>query len=412
MIAASLSTATTFEAIPEAQLSFEQAAKTLDLEPWIVERFRHPAEVATTYLPLTRDSGDPITVTLLRVRHSAVRAAAIGSLSLLPDLRLQQCEDLAMQRSWQAALLGLPLAGASCGLVCDPEELSERELLRLLRAAGRRLGDVATWGSVLFPGRGCRREFAPKLQAAGGDRKLAIAGGPACLGGSDLNLSAAEGIAAVVAASRRAQGRPPEPVKVAIEGFDALGDAVCEGLMRDGMTIVALSDSSGGIYRNDGLILHDVRAHVAREGVLFGYDEADGISRSELLRAAADLLVLTSGANLIHSANANEVAAPIVVEAEWNAIAAGALEQMAGRGVLVIPWLVAGCGALLGAYLESAQPLCPKSDLLPRVREGMKQMSEAINSYADEKGLPFEGASRLWAIERAAEVARAFGADV
>jgi len=36
-------------------------------------------------------------------------------------------------------LLGLPFGGASYGLVCDPDELSERELLRLFTCAAQRL---------------------------------------------------------------------------------------------------------------------------------------------------------------------------------------------------------------------------------------------------------------------------------
>ena len=53
-------------------LGLEEAAAALDLEPWIVERLRHPAEESTSCLPLVRDNGDALSVPLFQVQHSTL----------------------------------------------------------------------------------------------------------------------------------------------------------------------------------------------------------------------------------------------------------------------------------------------------------------------------------------------------
>ena len=145
-----------------SMLAFEETAAVLDLEPWIVQRFRHSIEESTAYLQIPRDSGEAVCLPLLVVHHSEMSGCAVGSLSLAPGLQLRDCQVVAMERTWQSALVGLPYGGASFGLVCEPSELSEKELIGMVRPLARRLrresGDV-----LLFPGVGCCREFLGRL---------------------------------------------------------------------------------------------------------------------------------------------------------------------------------------------------------------------------------------------------------
>src|SRR5664279_1105827 len=95
------------ESETSAACAFEEAAAALDLEPWIVERLRHPAQESTAYLQSVRDSGDSICVPFLEVQHNRMSDSTIGSMSMLPDWSSKDCRAMAMERTWQAALLGL-----------------------------------------------------------------------------------------------------------------------------------------------------------------------------------------------------------------------------------------------------------------------------------------------------------------
>ena len=94
----------------QTAVALEEAAAALDLEPWIVDRLRHPEEESTSYLQLIGDSGDAACVPLFHVEHGTAHNATIGSFSLLPDLQLRACQMMAMERTWQSALLGCPSA--------------------------------------------------------------------------------------------------------------------------------------------------------------------------------------------------------------------------------------------------------------------------------------------------------------
>ena len=394
-------------------LAFEETAAVLDLEPWIVQRFRHSIEESTAYLQITRDSGEAVCLPLLVVHHSEMSGCAVGSLSLAPGLQLRDCQVVAMERTWQSALVGLPYGGASFGLVCEPSELSEKELIGMVRPLARRLrhesGDV-----LLFPGRGCCREFLGRLSTEIRDsHTVRLAGKPTALGGLDLSEFAAEGIAALVAETLRQAGKPSIGAKVAIQGFEALGQALSQRLAREGLKVVALSDHSGGIYRADGLILEDIRTRFAHEQMLFGYAEAQRISRADLLQVAADVLVLTSGSNQLREDVSGTVAANLVVEADWNAINEAAREGLQERGIIVAPWFLATCGTLVAAHWEANhhQILGRPEELLSRCYGIVGHIVERVLHCTVENDCSCEQAAYRVAIESAADYRRCCGPE-
>ncbi len=393
-------------------LGLEEAAAALDLESWIVERLRHPAEESTSYLPLVRDNGDAVSVPLFQVQHSALFGSTIGSLSLGPDLQLSVCEAIAMERTWQAGLLGLPFGGASYGLVCDPDDLSERELMRLLNSAAHRLRFQPGRRAVIFPGETCRRECMAKLFAESRDSgNLIVAGRPDCLGGLNLHRFEAEGIAAIISAELRRIGKVTATAKVAIQGFGPLGQAVCERLASTGLMIVGLSDNSGGLYRADGLILDDIRSHYDREPILFGYSQADHVSRAELLQLKSDVLILTAGPNEIHGNNANTISAPLIIEASWNAVTASAKRNLAERNIRIIPWSISTSGAPLGAWFESCgtRMISSSEDLLSKTYACVDRTLTAAERYSHDNKESVNQAARQLAVERLAAGVRACG---
>jgi glutamate dehydrogenase (NAD(P)+) len=399
------------ESVSRSMLAFEEAASLLDLEPWIVQCLRHPVEETTSYLEVVRDSGDAACLPLFAVRHSEMSGCAAGSLSLASGLQQRDCRAAAMERTWQSALLGLPFGGASYGLICDPAEWSEKELIAIIPALARQL-DQRRNGTVLFPGEGCCREFLGRLGAHLRTGDVHITGKPDCMGGIDHNVFAAEGIAALVSGALRHAGRATIGAKVAIQGFGALGLAVSRRLAREGMRIVGLSDTSGGIYRADGLILEDVATHFAQEPVLVGYPEAEHISRTELMSVEADVLLLTSGANQLNEKNCQGVAAEVIVEADFNAISEDARNTLSGRTILA-PWFLATCGTLLGSHFEVyvSKILQRQEELLTRCYGIVGQVVGRILSAGSDDDRSCEQAAYRLAIEAAASYLRACGLE-
>jgi glutamate dehydrogenase (NAD(P)+) len=397
----------------QSLFAFEEAAAALDLEPWIVQRLRHPIEESTAYLQVHRDSGEAVCAPLFSVHHSEMSGRTIGGLSLRPDLQLRDCQAMAMERTWQAALLGLPFSGAFYGLVCDPAELSEREMVAMARSLGRHLCQRCP-DLLLLPDRGCCREFMARVFAGTrGLRHVHVTGTPNCMGGLDPALFIAEGIAALISTHLRHRGKGFIGAKIALQGFDVLGQAISRRLLREGMQIVAIADNSGGVYRADGLILADVRSSLSRENVLLAYTEADHISRAEIMGVEADALVLTSGPKELRDHHCRSVSTGLVVEATWEAVEDGARALLTGRGTTVAPWFVATGGSLLAAYGEVLAMGIRGTieELLAKCYRSLSQATEQVLRQASEQDTSFEQAAFRIAVDSTASYLRCCGPE-
>jgi glutamate dehydrogenase (NAD(P)+) len=394
-----------------SMLAFEEAAAVLDLEPWIVQRLRYPVHESTAYLQITRDSGDVVCVPFLAVHHNDSMGRTAGSLSLAPGLQLRDCQVVGMERTWQSALLGLPFGGASYGLVFDPSELSERELIALVRPLAHQFSRCRD-NVVLLPGRSCMRELLGRLSAETRDHaRIAVTGKPDCLGGLDHSAFAAEGIAATISVALRHMGRPSIGARVAIQGFGELGQALSRRLVREGMKVVALSDQSGAVYRADGLIVSDITHRVAREQVLFGYAEADHVTRAAMMQLDADVLVLTNGSHEVNESNCSSLVASLVVEADYAGISDTAREVLLNKSVLTMPWVLANCGTLLASYFEvyGSEIRNTPEELLNRCYGVTGQAVERVLCHAEKAECYCEQATYRLAIEEAANRLRICG---
>ncbi|HYA94932.1 MAG TPA: Glu/Leu/Phe/Val dehydrogenase dimerization domain-containing protein, partial [Terriglobales bacterium] len=89
----------------ESALALEEVARLLDLEGWISDRLRHPEREITANLVLVRDNGDALPVTAFRVQHSSARGPLLGGVRFSPHAQLSETRALAMNMTWQCALL-------------------------------------------------------------------------------------------------------------------------------------------------------------------------------------------------------------------------------------------------------------------------------------------------------------------
>src|SRR5207247_7520308 len=100
--------------------------------------------------------------------------------------------------------------------------------------------------------------------------------------------------------------------RVAVQGFGNAGSVAAGLLSEDGATVIAVSDSSGGICNTRGLDIGAVLAHKEGTGSLRGYREAEPISNEKLLELECEVLVPAALENQITDGNAGRIRARIV----------------------------------------------------------------------------------------------------
>jgi len=106
--------------------------------------------------------------------------------------------------------------------------------------------------------------------------------------------------------------------RIAIQGFGNVGSVVADEFCRQGATIVAISDSKGGIYSKQGLDPEKVSAFKEAHGTVVGMPDTLTISNEEILEADCDILIPAATSFQINNNNAGNIKAKLIVEAANN----------------------------------------------------------------------------------------------
>jgi len=152
-------------------------------------------------------------------------------------------------------------------------------------------------------------------------------------------------------------GMPIEGTRVAVQGFGNVGAIGAQLLREMGCTVIAVSDSRGGIYNPKGLNVEDVMRHKAETGMVAGYPGTDKITNEELLELDCEVLVPAALENEITEENADRVKARIISEGANGPTTPEADEILFNKGSFVIPDILANAGGVTVSYFEWVQGL-------------------------------------------------------
>jgi glutamate dehydrogenase (NAD(P)+) len=246
-----------------------------------------------------------------------------------------------------------------------------------------------------------------------------VTGKPLPLGGSRGRRDAAArgGVAMVREACARLHLDAPNTT-YAIQGFGAAGQhaATLHRELLGGGTLVAGSDSRGGVHRAAGLDPAAVVKHKLETGTVVGFPDAEPISNEALLELEVDVLYPSALEGAITAKNAARVSARISCELADGSTSPDADGILHERGVFVIPDSLANAGVVVVAYLEMVQNSSNDSWPLAQVQERLdRKMTDAFHAAVDARerhaghNVSLRTAALLLAVERVAEAMRLRG---
>jgi glutamate dehydrogenase/leucine dehydrogenase len=185
-----------------------------------------------------------------------------------------------------------------------------------------------------------------------------VTGKPISLGGSEgRNEATARGCVFTVVKAAAHLGMDLHKATVAVQGYGNAG-AIAAQLMRDeGSTIVAVSDSTGGIRNMAGFDPDKVLAWKKEHGTVQGFPGSQDISNAELLETECDVLIPAAYENQITARNAANIKAKIVAEAANGPTTPEADEILHERGIFMIPDILCNAGGVTVSYFEWVQDL-------------------------------------------------------
>src|SRR5580698_10443941 len=281
-----------------AQRQLDEVSQLIGLNESLHGYLRQPKRVLEVSVPVRMDNCSFRMFTGYRVQHNMARGPGKGGIRFHPDVTLDEVKALAMWMTWKCALVNIPFGGAKGGVICNPKEMSLQELENLTRR-------FTTEISIII---GPEKDIpapdvytTPQIMAwimdtfsmqHGYSIPGVVTGKPISIGGSlGRDKATARGCLYTVDEAMRVLEMPIDGARVAIQGFGNAGLHAAELMAQRGYTVVAVSDTGGGVANKNGLDVPALIKHKQRTGTVHGFANGDSVTNAEVLEFECDVLV-------------------------------------------------------------------------------------------------------------------------
>jgi len=342
---------------------FQIAAEHLGLDQEIYDVLKTPAKQVIVSLPVTMDNGSIKVFEGYRVIHSTILGPSKGGIRYDMEVNIDEVKALAAWMTWKCAVVDIPYGGAKGGIKCNPREMSAGEVERLTRAFTQAMMDVIGEDrDIPAPDMGTGpREMAWMMDQysrnMGKTINSVVTGKPIVLGGS-LGREEATGRGVMISALAAMEKQKINPFKAtcAIQGFGNVGSWAATLLEERGVSVVAISDLTGGYYNKEGIDIQKAyKYRVGNNGSLEGFEGAEKMDADELLLLDVDVLVPAAIEDVITKHNADKIQAKLIVEGANGPTSAKADKILNDKGILAVPDILANAGGVTVSYFEWVQ---------------------------------------------------------
>jgi glutamate dehydrogenase (NADP+) len=413
----------------DALVRVREIGEDAHVDSEVIESLLHPKATIKAALPVRMDDGSLEYFTGYRCHYNDVLGPTKGGVRFHPQVTMEEVQALALWMTIKCALVGLPFGGAKGGVQVDPKCMSPMELERLSRAYVRAMADfigpqvdipapdvytnARIMGWMMDEYEAIKRMRAPGV----------ITGKPIRLGGS-LGRDEATGRGAYLCITELAQkeGWSPEDKRVAVQGLGNAGYYVACLLQEDGYRIVALSDSMGGIYSENGFdvesVWHQKQTMNRVEAVYCEHTvceliEHEQISNEDLLALDVDILIPAALEGVITKENAESIQAHYIVEVANGPILTEAEAILNKKGIVILPDVLVNAGGVTVSYFEWVQNRSGYAWSLEEVRERLaEKIIHAFNEVwkiAKTEDRSLRSAAYVYALRRLDEAVTAHG---
>jgi glutamate dehydrogenase (NADP+) len=415
--------------LADASTRLEKALKYVSISDDAIERLKYPKASLTVSIPVRMDDGSLRIFQGYRVRFDDTRGPGKGGVRYHPNVCIDEVQSLAFWMTFKCALLNLPFGGAKGGVTVNPKELSKQELERLSRGYIEAIADFIgpdidilapdVYTNAMIMGWMMDHYSIIKRQIMPG----VVTGKPLTMGGSEgRDTATGRGAYYIILAMLAKFDQSPENTTIAVQGFGNAGGAVAELLAHAGYKVVAVSDSQGGIYSENGLDIVNIRRYKQEHrGIQAIYckdsvcDIAEHklITNEELLALDVDVLIPAALENQITVANADNVKAKYIFEVANGPITSDADRILEAKGIYVFPDILVNAGGVTVSYFEWVQNRNGLYWSLTKVHERLKEKmvteAEKVWLIAQEFAISLRTAAYVHALERLGEALDAKG---
>jgi len=361
-------------------------------------------------LKIRLDNGKTKKVYAYRIQHNDSRGPTKGGIRYSLNVDAGEIKALSFWMSLKCAVVDIPFGGAKGGVCINAQELSQTELERLSReyieAFHKYIGpdkdilapDMYTDAKVMA----WMLDEYEKIYK--GHYPAMITGKPIELGGSQArDIATAQGGIYVLIEALNAL-KMHNNAKIAVQGFGNAGMNAARIAAKLGYKVVAVSDSKGGIFNENGLNIEQVIAHKELTKSLAGFEGAKIVTNQELLELPVDILVPAAIENQITKENAGRINAKLVLELANGPVTPEADEILFKKNIAVVPDILANAGGVVGSYFEWVQNregfYWKEKLVLDRLEESMINSFNEVFNASKKYSTDLRTAAQIIAVDR------------
>jgi len=391
-----------------AQQVIDQAVKIGDLNKELAEYIKEPEKIVEVNVPVRMDSGKLKIFKGFRVQHNNFRGPYKGGLRFHPETNLDEVKALATWMSIKCAVVDIPYGGGKGGIKVDVKELSEKELEKLTRSFARQVYNfVGPKIDIPAPDVNTNPKiidwFYDEYSKIVGKKTPAVVTGKSIKNGGSLGRDTATARGAQIVLNQLIKKYKFPIETVAIQGFGNAGENIAKLLYKQGLKIIAISDSSGAIYDPSGIDPNKISGLKKKFDRIANIPNVKIISNEKMIQLEVDLLALAALENVITEKNAKQINCKVILELA-NRPTTPEADKIIGKKIKILPDILTNAGGVTVSYFEWLQNLKQSSWSADKVdkklRDTMSQASDEIFALSEKKKITFRQAAYVIAVDK------------
>jgi len=393
-----------------AILQLNRANKIKKFDDEFLSRLHQPDREIRVSIPITMDDGSLSIYEGYRVQYNNARGPYKGGIRYHQNTDIAEVKALAFWMVLKCAVANIPMGGGKGGVTVNPKELSKTELEKLSRG----------WVKLMAPNIGPKVDVpAPDVNTTpeimswmvdeyakitGDTTNAVITGKPIEVGGSE-GRGPATGLGGFyVFDVIRKKLNMPESCNAVVQGFGNVGANAAEILTNHGHKVIAVSDSKGAIYKEDGINIKELKEYKKTNRQIAGFPGSKNISNEELLLLPCDVLFPAALENQIKKDNAKDIKAKLIVELANGPTTPEADDILFASGIPVVPDILANSGGVTVSTFEWEQNLkgehWSESEVFEKLKKIIDEETELIYNKSIELKTDIRRAAFIIALER------------
>jgi len=287
------------------------------------------------------------------VIHNSARGPGKGGIRMVPDITTEEVMGLARAMTWKNAMADIPFGGAKSGIKANDKEITPEKKEEIVRAFARKIAELMPEQYIAGPDMNMTELEMGQMADELKNNKITT-GKPSEMGGLPHELgSTGFGVVVSIRVAIEHLGLDAKTLTAAIEGFGNVGTFTMKFLTEMGVKVVAVSDSKGTVYDENGLDYEALMKTKSEKKTVTAHDTGKVLGTKDIFELPVDILVPGARPNVIISENVDKVKAKIVSEAANLPIPYETELVLMKKGVTVIPDFVANAGGVISSWCET-----------------------------------------------------------